>query len=495
MAKQGKFQELADGIVELVGSKSNVSYFTHCITRLRFNVKDKALVRADEIGSLPGVTGVQWAGDQFQVIIGTDVEDAYRLVCQTTGLGDEDAAPVADDSGTKRKLTPKALLNMFFDTISGCIVPIMPLMIGSGMVKVLLTILTKASILGLEDPTYVTLNFAADAAFYFLPVAIGVASAKKFGVNTAIGVLLGCILVHPTFVQMQADGNTGSVFGLPIMNTGYTYSIFPMIVTMWVCGYVERFFAKQSPRSIRSVVEPFGTVLVMIPVMLCATGPVGAFVGNLVIDCVMWFYNNTGFLGITLLCVFYPLLVSTGMHQALTPYVAQSFSSIGYDPILGAPQLVSNLNVGIATLAQSLKAKLDPDLRAEALSCSITAIIGGVTEPALFGITLKYRRVLMATMIGNLCGGLWCGFHQIFRYAYENGNVLGIAAYFGKDGNFENMVIGLVIGAVTTFVAGLILCEADPDGVSASKGGVEEDAADGVASAASEKAGAYAAAE
>lgn len=171
----------------------------------------------------------------------------------------------------------------------------------------------------------------------------------------------------------------------------------------------------------------------------------------------MWVYDTIGFVGVAIVCCLYPILVMTGMHTTLLPFLTQSFATLGYDPFVGAAQLVSNMTQGVAALAVAIKTKGDEDLKAEASTCAFAALVGGVTEPALYGINLKFKTPLAAAMIGNLAGGLWVGIAQVFRYSLGGTNLWGIAVFVGKEGNVVNMLIGVAIGVAVAFVAAMVL--------------------------------------
>lgn len=455
MAKESKFKNLADHIITLVGGKDNITFFTHCITRLRFNLKDKDMADVKAIEGLKEVVGVKWSGEQLQVIIGTEVGDAYKLICQENGLQAEEG--IDENLDGKAAGKKKFSLNAVIDGISGCITPILPMLVGSGMIKVILVLLTQFNMMGAENPTYATLNFVADAAFYFLPVAVGVTGAKKFGANMAIGLLLGAALVHPNFVAMVGAGGEISIFGIPVLAKTYSSTVFPMVMTMWVCGYVERFIAKHSPKVLRSVLEPVLTILIMAPLMLCLIAPLGSLLSTYLTAGIMWIYNVIGPLGIAIIACLHPLLVMTGMHTSLIPFVTEQFATVGYEPFLGVPQGISNLNQGIACLAVALKAK-DVDLKSLATTCGVTALISGTTEPAMFGVTLKYKTPLAAVMIGNFCGGLYAGLMHVVRYAYGGSSLLTLPVFIGENAsNFPNMMIAIAIGMVVTFAAAMVL--------------------------------------
>ena len=199
-----KYQELSDKIVGLVGGKANVQFFTHCVTRLRFNVKDESDVKKDEIEKLPGVLGSQWQNGQYQIIIGQAVNDAYRLICEKNGFAVEKSVDEKlDDEKPAQKKGVKAVIDKIFDGISGSLTPLIPALIGCGMIKVILILMDMAGVPA-DSGTYQLLTFAGDAGFYFLPIMIGAFAAKKFGANPALGMVIGGLLIYPSFAAASA---------------------------------------------------------------------------------------------------------------------------------------------------------------------------------------------------------------------------------------------------------------------------------------------------
>lgn len=447
------YSELADRLIELLGGTDNITYFTHCITRLRFNVKDRGLVQKDEIDKVKGVLGSQWSGDQFQVIIGQSVGDAYETIIRKTGLERQDAVDENLDA-PKQKFSVGAV----FDAFAGTMTPIIPVLLGGGLIKVLVVLLEQFGILVPTDPTDVTLSILGNAALYFLPIFIGWSGAKKFGANPGLGMVLGGMLVYPDFVAMCTAGDAGSIFGIPIYAGSYANSVFPMFLTTFVLGYVERFIAKHSPDAVRSITEPLLTLLVMAPIMLCVLAPLGTWIGTILAAIIMWLYSTLGFVGVAVLAAIFPYVVMTGMHTAFTPYIIQSLASFGYDPIICTANFISNFNQGAASFAVAVKSK-DESLKSTAATCGITAIFGGVTEPAMYGITLKLKTPMYGAMIGSAVAGVIAGLAKVFLYAFPgNGGIFGLVAFVGPTpANFMWMAISVAAGMIVTFIATLIL--------------------------------------
>ncbi len=454
MAKSEKYEVLANELIGLLGGKENVTYFTHCVTRLRANVANKALVKDEEIKKLKGVLGAQWSGEQYQIIIGQDVDDAYQLVCEKNGLNQE--KKIDENLDQKKGISLAGIL----DGIAGCVSPVVITLIGGGMIKVVLLLLTQLGILDPQSGTYITLSFVADAPFYFLPVLVGAAASVKFGANMYLGMALGASLLSPTFVDLvNTTGSGGSVFGLPIKGISYGSNVFAMILTMWIAAKVEKFIAKHSPTVLRSILEPLGTLLIMAPIMLVVLAPLGASIGAYLAAAIKWLYDSTGFLGLAVLTGVVPIFVLTGMHMAFPPIALSNFATLGYDPLICIASMIPNFNQGAACLAVAAKNK-NKDIRAEAMTSGITSIVAGVSEPALFGITLKYRTPLYAVMIGSFIGGAIAGIFKCCSYAFPGSFALfGFVTMLGEKGwsNILYMAIAVIVGMIATFVLTMIL--------------------------------------
>ncbi len=453
MAKKERYAELADGIVELLGGKSNVTFCTHCITRLRFNVKDKSLVQKDAIEKLPGAMGSQWSGDQYQVIIGQAVADAYELICEKHGFDRQEAVEENLDEGKK-----KFSINAVFEAIAACITPLISILVGAGLLKIIVLVLEQLGILTPGDPTDTVFSFVGDAGFYFLPIFVGAAAARRFKANMGLGMLVGAMLIHPNFIAAVQGGAQLSIFGLPIYGATYSSTIIPVIMAVWIMAPIERFIGRHSPDVIRSVTEPLLTLLVMIPLTLCAIAPLGAFLGTYLTQAIVWFYSVAGPLGVAVLAAIFPWIIMTGMHSALVPYGIATLAELGHESIVIPAMLISNINQGAASFAVAVKSH-DKSVESTAVSCGITAMVGGITEPAMYGVNLKYKTPMYAAMIGSFFGGLVAGFGGASTYVVSGAKGLfGLPAYLGPDPmNFVWIAAGVGVGAIVTFIACFIL--------------------------------------
>ena len=457
MAKKN-YDQMAAEIIEKVGGKDNISLCFHCITRLRFNVKDMSLIETEEIKKIPGVLDAQVVGDQFQVIIGQDVAKVYDVVCTVADIAKQEAVNENLDNGAKKKFTFMTLI----DAITGCIVPVLPIMLGVGLLKAVLIILSMLHILDNTGSTYAVLSFVADAGFYFMPVYVGSTAAKKFGGNPALGMLMGAMLLSPTFIAKVGAGEAMTIFGLPIYNASYANSFFSTIIIVFVMSQIEKVLKKYVPQMVSSIVVPLGVILIMTPLNFVVLGPLGSYIGIYLSKAVILLYETIGFVGVALLAAIRPILVMTGMHTAFTPYLLQSLSSLGYEAFYSPASFIANMNQGAACLGVALKSK-NSSVRSTALSSGITAYIGGVTEPAMYAINLKYKTPMIASMIGSAVGGLYAGLMHVGMYSLSTGSILGIVAYVSDNPmNLVHMAIGLGIGTVVTVALSFIMYKDDP---------------------------------
>ena len=447
MAKKD-YSALAEAVIENVGGKANISYATHCVTRLRFNLKDRALVNPDEIKNVPGVLGAQWAGDQLQVIIGQGVADAYDAICQKTGLAKQAAVDEnLDDIKPARDWSPKGILNMFLSTISSIIAPVIPAIVGCGLTQ---GILYSAQMFGWIDGSSETYNFlytCAGTAFYFLPVLCAFSAGKRFGCNPYLAATLGALLIHPTFIGMA--GEAIQLFGvIPITMSKYSSTIIPSILCVYFMSWVEKGLKKIVPSMIDIIVTPLLSLLIAAVVGLAILAPLGGFLGEFVANGMLWLYGKSGLVGGALLAAIYPFRLATGMQVAFAPFTAINLATLGYDyfyPVTAC----SNAAMGACALYVYFKAK-NKDVKALGLSTGITGLIG-VTEPVLFGLVLKYKKILWAVMIGGAAGGAIMGFFTVEYYSFGFVPFGTIMLAFGPT--FVYYMAGVIAAMVVSVLA------------------------------------------
>lgn len=453
MAKQENYGELARKIIGLVGGESNISNVAHCATRLRFNLKDESKADTEGIKALKGIVGVVSSAGQYQIIIGAEVTQVYeKLTAQLGNLGGGAAADAPKGSAINRVL----------DTITGIFTPTLPALTAAGMIKAVLALLVAFKLVDSASSTYQVINFMADATFYFLPILLANSAAKKLGCNPFLAMMLGGMLIHPNFVSMvAASKETGvaiNIFGLPIYNATYSSSVIPILLGVLLMSKVEPLATKYSPKAVRFFTAPLITMFVVGIATLCVLGPVGYIVSNALAAFVNGLSNIAPWLVPTLLGMFLPFLVMTGTHHALTPIGINNRMTIGFDTIIYPGQLASNVAQGAAALAVSIKTK---NLERKQL-CSATGItaVCGITEPVLYGVTMKIRTNMIAAMAGGGVGGFFMGLMNTKNYSGGSPGLLTLPSYIGLDApmsNFYFACAGAAIAFVISFAVSYIL--------------------------------------
>lgn len=282
MSKQIK--EMARQIIQDIGGSGNVVSVTHCMTRLRFNLKDMSIPQDEKIKQIAGVLGVARSGGQYQIIIGQTVNEVYDAVVAAGNLNQ--SAPVneqiTEDLGTK-KWTWKSVGNTILNKIAGSLTPLIPMLIAASMFKMLVAVLgpTMLNVISVKSDLYQLFSLVGDAGFYFFPVAIGYTAAKQFAASPILGIFLGAIMLDPGLVKIVAAGKPFTVYGIPMHLTNYGSTVVPILLSVWIMSYVERFFNQKIPASLRTIFAPTLTIAVMLPLSLCVLGPLGGFLGNM----------------------------------------------------------------------------------------------------------------------------------------------------------------------------------------------------------------------
>jgi len=462
------YKKTASQILEKVGGEKNVLSVGHCATRLRFNLKDSSLADTEGLKKLSGVVGVVNKGGQYQVVIGNDVQNVHRAL-QELGSFDED--------GQAESSEKKGVINTALDTIAGIFFPIVPALAGAGMIKALLAILSAMKILTAASPTYRFLNFFGDAAFYFLPVLIASSASKKFKTNQFVAISLGAILLHPTFIAMvntaKADKVALEFIGLNVPLVSYGSSVIPIILIIWFSSYVERLAEKIVPKVLALFAVPMLTLLITAPVALIAIAPLGNYLGIGLGSAIESIYAVAPWLVPTLVGALTPFMVMTGMHYGLIPIGINSLATTGIDKIAGPGMLVSNIAQGGASLAVAFRAK-NPEVKQLASSVGFTAVLG-ITEPAMYGISLRFKKPLYAAMSGGALGGLFLGLFGVGRYAQVAPGLLALPSYIGPDG-FRPMIlaaIGCLIAFASSFAISFVLGIDEPEEFAPAKDTVE----------------------
>lgn len=421
------YKQLASDIYEKVGGEKNIQHVTHCATRLRFTLVNNNKADGEGIKQLKGVTGLVEGNGQFQVIIGPDVSSVYA---QLPGTGSAE--------GTKNK--DQSVVSRLLDFIAGCFTPMIAIVAAGGMLQVLLSLLQLSGLLAETDDTYLVLYQVSQAAFFFIPVFLGNSVAKRLKIDPFLGSFIGAIFVMPGLTELISQKGGVALLGFTIPNVSYNASVLPVLLSVWLMSYVYKFADKILPNSVKFILRPLISVIVITPFALLLLGPLGVMIGNYVAEFLNYLTNNFGPLAVLFMGAFAQLLVMTGMHTTLTPILLTSLATYGYDNLIVPGMLLGLAAEAAICLAAGIKAK-DTEFKQLSFSSAITALMG-VSEPALYGVTLRLKKPIVGMILGGAAGGLYFGLMNI--------NTPVVIASFVALPSYSN-VLHAAIGSFITF--------------------------------------------
>ncbi|MET3091925.1 beta-glucoside-specific PTS transporter subunit IIABC [Enterococcus casseliflavus] len=433
-------KETATAIVELIGGKENIAHLEHCSTRLRFTLKDNSLVQKDALEKVDGVIGVR-QNVQCQVIIGNDVVEVYDEVMNV--LGHELTADGGSEG--KQKQSWGAVL---LDFIISIFQPLIPAVAGGGVLKSLLLLASVTGLMDNTSQTYQILNLIGGAPLYFLPILVAITTANKLKVNQLVAVSAVGALILPELTTLLTDG--ASFMGFGLQNIAYASQVFPAILTVLFYAQIEKLFTRISPKPIRIFFVPMMSLVITVPVALLILGPLGFEVGTIFSAAIIWLYAHLGWVATGILAAVLPLMVVTGMHKAMIPYAVSSMSEMGAELLYLPASLAHNIAEAGACFAVSVRTK-DQKLRSTAVSAGISALFG-ITEPALYGVTILHKRVLYGVMASSLVGGAVAGLFAIKAFALVGPGLASITM-FVDEANPMNLVWALVTLGVSFAVS------------------------------------------
>lgn len=449
-----KYDELASNVIKYAGGEKNIKNAWHCVTRLRFNLADKDSVDLESIKKVPGVMGAQFAGDQFQVIIGNDVESAFDAVQKA--LGNSLTQENTDDDGDNKE----SVISRLMDFISGTFTPAMPAIIGAGLLKGIVSLIQTFNWLPTNGAEFKVLEMISDSAFYFLPFLLAVSAARKLKTNEFLAMSIAGVLLYPTMVNgfnaMSAGKTvaTMKLFGfLPMPYLAYSSSVIPILLAVWFLKYVFQWVKGWMPKSVTIMLSPVLTLLIVVPVTLVILGPLGTYVGTGFSAVILWLFKHVGIIAGALLGGLWPLLVMTGMHWAIMPFGLQIFNSQGFDSFMSPSILAATFAMAGATFAVLLKTK-DDNMKQIALPAGISAILG-ITEPAMYGVTLKLKKPLIGALIGGgVTGAVFNVFH-LKAFGMGMPGLIALPGFVEPHNNLNIIVAGA--GSILAFAIAFII--------------------------------------
>lgn len=452
---------LCKEILKNVGGSENIESASHCVTRLRLSIKDMSKVNNDAIKRLPDVNGIVNQGGQYQIVIGPKVEQLFK---EFEGQMSKDHPSKKKQSKdnvqeTKKK---KNVFSRIVDVLLSCFIPIIPVIAGSGMIKVLCSILLNAGALTNESPTYQTLSILGDGVYYFLPFFVAYTAAKKFNTDHMAAMVMAAILLHPNLMALAVDGSTTTSFiGIPIQIMNYSAQAVPVILAVWLLSFVEPLADRFSPAIVKVFLKPMLMILITAPIMLIVFGPLGSFMGEYFAKFVD-VMNQWGWIAVSINALIFPILVLTGTHNAMIPLIITMFATKGFDPVLIVSGLMVNIAQAGAAFAVALKTK-NIKMKGTGISAGVAALFG-ITEPAFYGVNLRLKRPFYAVLVGSVLAGAFAGMMGVTAYSFVSPSVVSLPIFIGDDGFMSLLwvILSIIASFAITFIVTWILGFNDP---------------------------------
>lgn len=436
------YKKTATDILNYVGGENNVTHLEHCSTRLRFTLAEDNKVNIEALKKVHGVLGVVMAA-QCQVIVGNNVIEVYDELLKIGNFVSQNNNNTA--AGNKK------IGAVVLDFIVSIFQPLVPAIAGAGILKSLLLLLSMFKLVNKTGQTYIILGYISDAVFYFLPIMVAITTATKMKVNKLVAVAAMGTLLFPNMTALIGKG--ASFLSMPITNVAYASQVFPAILGVLFYAYMERFFTKISPKPIRIFFVPMMSLLLTVPMTLLLLGPIGFKLGTLLTAAILFIFSKFGWIAVGLVAAILPFMIATGMHKALVPYAISSISGLKKELLYLPASLAHNISESGACFAVALRTK-HTELKSTAISAGISALFG-ITEPALYGVTLQRKRVLTSVVISSLIGGLCIGLFGVAAFTAVGPGLASITMFIDEK-NSKNLTFAIT-GFAISFIASFII--------------------------------------
>ena len=450
------YSALAAAIMENVGGSGNVHTVSHCVTRLRFVLKDRSMAKDAEIKQLTGVLGVVYGSGQYQVILGENLFPVFDEIVknyevETGGVVAENHTEDLALNGKKKTMNDYFMKAIQF--MSASLTPFITVLFGAGMLRVILSLASYFYPVITSSTTYMLFNFMSQAPFYFMPILVAYGASRVLKSNPAFAITVAAALLYPDFAAMVAAGDPVTMLGLPVKLVSYSSSLLPAIFSAILLAYLEKFFYRVIPGMLRSVFAPLCVFLVGYPVTILILGPAGVVVGTWIVTGIVWLQAHVGGFAPGIIAAIHPFLVMMGVNMLMVAPMTELFTSVGYDNVFRPGWILHNIAEGGSCLAVMLKTK-DKDLKSSALSAAIGAIISGVSEPALYGINLRLRTPIFGVVAGGLVGGAVAGFMGAKAFSMGYSSILGVVIF---ETTITAIVAGVIAAVFVSFLATFVL--------------------------------------
>ena len=442
-------KNLAPRLLELVGGKENVSEVLHCMTRLRFTLKDAGLAKLEDIKATEGVLGAQNISGELQIIIGAGVETVYNEIVKLTGVKATAAIQEnLDPELVSKKKGFKGAMDSFFSALSAIFTPLVPVFIVVGIFNTVAILLGPQFFNVIEEGSnlYNNFYFVAQAIIYFLPVLVAYTAARRFQANPIISMVLAFVLLYPGFVDLIDAGTAYTIFGIPVPAVTYSSTVIPMILIPFVQSYVEKLLNKIIPNIIKVIVIPCGTILIMLPLALCVLGPVGYYIGTGLGAILFKLYAVAGPVETMLYGAIGVIGIAFGITRPIFFIALMTLFSAGVEYAVMPMSMVLVNWVAMGTVLGYIIKSKTAKTRQFGITCLASNFLGGVSEPSIFGIILPNRKLLISTVVGGALSGLYAGLMHVGYYNFGPSNFLGVIGFIGAES--ANLVHGCIAAGI-----------------------------------------------
>ncbi|MGR3205563.1 beta-glucoside-specific PTS transporter subunit IIABC [Bacillus glycinifermentans] len=443
------YTQTARDVLQHVGGKENIAHLEHCSTRLRFTLIDQNKADVPALEKTPGVIAVRMSG-QCQVVIGNDVIEVFEKLTGLLG-----GAPSGQNGSSHQPKEKRKAGTVLLDFIVGVFQPLVPAIAGGGILKSFLLLFSLFGLMDAKGQTYQILNMVGDAPLYFLPLLVAVTTANKLKVNPLVALSAVGALILPNMTAMLTEG--AQLFSFDVKNIAYAYQVFPAILSVLLYAQMEKWFTRISPKPIRIFFVPMMSLVITVPITLLLLGPIGFTAGQGFTAIILAMFDKVGWVAVAILAAVLPFMVASGMHKAMVPYAVTTMGNLGKEALYLPASLAHNIAESGACFAVALRTK-DKVLRSTAISAGISAFFG-ITEPALYGVTLQNKRVLGSVMIGSFIGGIFIGLVGLQAFVLVGPGLASMSMFISDElpRNFMFAVIGFAISFVVAFAAAFIL--------------------------------------
>ena len=458
------YRALADDIIERVGGVANIREVSHCVTRLRFVLSNKELTNDQEIKALKGVLGTVYGSGQYQVILGENLFPVYDAIeknydIQTGAVVDETHAEDYKLQDANQEKNVKYYFTKAIQFMSASLTPFITVLYGAGMLRVIMSLASYFAPSVSSSTTYKLFNNIAQAPFYFMPILVAYGASRVLKSNPAFSITLAAALLYPDWTAMVSAGDPVNMFGIPVKLLSYSSTLLPAIFLSIMAAYLEKFFYKVIPGVLRSVFAPLCIFLVGFPITMLVLGPIGNVIGSVIVSIIVWIERHTGGLAPGIIAAAHPFLVLMGVNMLMVPPMTELFTAMGYDNVFRPGWILHNIAEGGSSFAVAMKTK-NGDLKSTALSAGIGAFVSGVSEPALYGVGIRFKTPIIGTVIGGLVGGAVAGIMGAKAFSMGYSSVLGVVIF---EETMAAIITAVVVAFAVSFITTYILFKDEPE--------------------------------